>query len=200
MVQVIKELAFNRWPVLSRTKLKGSEYLAFAGLQGFVGAYTKSKLLSIYFLQIIKSAHVLSVAVHPHNWRHHESILVLKWKTTWTTVMWSLYEIIHIWTGRIRLLLSNCLNWKTNCDDHSSLSWTTVLLLSVNGPCSFAFLYLYYSGTDNRAIAPFSEALTEMSTEHTCWKIIREDEWAKYLTSKTAVVVCGVKQQQIRKT
>ena len=74
--------------------------------------------------------------------------------------MWSLYEIIHIWTAVVgeseewsinwvhifplvehrtgiaevmgsnpvealiffRLLLSSCLNWKINCDDHSSLS------------------------------------------------------------------------------
>jgi len=26
-----------------------------------------------------------------------------------------------------RLLLSNCLNWKINCDDHSSLSSTTAV-------------------------------------------------------------------------
>ena len=28
-----------------------------------------------------------------------------------------------------RLLLSNCLNWKLYCDDHSSLSFTNVLAL-----------------------------------------------------------------------
>ena len=26
-----------------------------------------------------------------------------------------------------RLLLSNCLNWKIHCDDHSSLSYTTAV-------------------------------------------------------------------------
>ena len=52
---------------------------------------------------------------------------------------WSLYEIIHScaagcrWKWRViiadffRLLLSNCLNWKIYCDDHSSLSSTTAV-------------------------------------------------------------------------
>ena len=64
-------------------------------------------------------------------------------------MMWSIYEKIHIWTAVVdeseewssqlisrwspkfffRLLLSSCLNWKINCDDHSSLS---VLLLVVS--------------------------------------------------------------------
>ena len=55
-------------------------------------------------------------------------------------MMWSTYKIIHIWTAVVdesekwsshrwspdffRFLLSNCLNWKIYCDDHSSL-WST---------------------------------------------------------------------------
>ena len=36
-------------------------------------------------------------------------------------MMWSLHEI------KFRLLLSNCLNWKIYCDDHSSISFTTAV-------------------------------------------------------------------------
>ena len=41
-------------------------------------------------------------------------------------MMWNIYEIIHIFESRwsldfFKLLLSNCLNWKIYCDDHSSL-------------------------------------------------------------------------------
>ena len=41
----------------------------------------------------------------------------------------SIYEIIHIWTACVvwTLLPSSCLNWKTHCDDHSSLSSTTAI-------------------------------------------------------------------------
>ena len=75
------------------------------------------------------------------------------WQTDpWRTyIMWSLYELIHIWTavvdeseeashqyrGGHRFesrwspdffgLLSNCLNWKIYCNDHSSLPRTYML-------------------------------------------------------------------------
>ena len=31
------------------------------------------------------------------------------------------HDVKFIWNNFFRLLLSNCLNWKINCDDHSSL-------------------------------------------------------------------------------
>ena len=42
-------------------------------------------------------------------------------------MMWSIYEItgwnhVEALIFFFRLLLSNCLNWKSTCDDHSSLS------------------------------------------------------------------------------
>ena len=38
-----------------------------------------------------------------------------------------------------RLLLSNCLNWKIYCDDHTSLSSLSLLLVKVTGPSGVQF-------------------------------------------------------------
>ena len=49
-------------------------------------------------------------------------------------MMWSTYEVIHIFELRFfRLLLSNCLNWKIYCNDHSSLWSTTAVQIYVCG-------------------------------------------------------------------
>ena len=57
------------------------------------------------------------------------------------------------------LLLSNCLNWKINCDDHSSLSWLTSLIRPLalyesivheakpNGPWRRRVWLFYYHST-----------------------------------------------------
>ena len=58
-------------------------------------------------------------------------------------MMWSIYEIIHIstavvheseewssqWIFQFKQLERRSLNWKIHCDDHSSLSCTTAMLI-----------------------------------------------------------------------
>ena len=62
-------------------------------------------------------------------------IFILTKQTWMATTIWctslNLYFTTHLVLGDMlqcfRLLLSNCLNWKINCDDHSSLSSTTAV-------------------------------------------------------------------------
>ena len=56
-------------------------------------------------------------------------------------MMWSLYELTHIWSAIVdereewpfwrMIILSNCLNWKIFCDDHSSLLSTTAVQIRI---------------------------------------------------------------------
>jgi len=54
------------------------------------------------------------------NWVH-----IFSWGVKWCEVY---MKFESRWSPDFfRLLLSNCLNWKINCDDHSSLSSTTAV-------------------------------------------------------------------------
>ena len=56
-------------------------------------------------------------------WERGQFIEFISWGVTWREVYMK-----YIWSPDFfRLLLSNCLNWKINCDDHSSLSSTTAV-------------------------------------------------------------------------
>ena len=62
-------------------------------------------------------------------------------------IVWNIYEIIHICTAVwifFRLLLSNCLNWKIYCDDHTSLSSHTAVQTWI---ISYIFHSIYISST-----------------------------------------------------
>ena len=81
------------------------------------------------------------------NWEQGQFIEFIQCISVRSETMWSIYEIIHIWTvvedeseewssqegsnpwspNFFRLFLFNCLNWKIYCDDHFSLSSTTAV-------------------------------------------------------------------------
>ena len=52
---------------------------------------------------------------------------VLLYQLSYEATHWERGQFIEALIFFFRLLLSNCLNWKIYCDDHSSLSSTTAV-------------------------------------------------------------------------
>ena len=97
--------------------------------------------LLLLFIQSFKLVYVWRSAVH-FNWqlfsRTHlgyggKACCKTKVSNLWVALMWRIpaYEITHILTLFSWTLLSNCLNWKINCDDHSSLASTTAVQILI---------------------------------------------------------------------
>ena len=96
----------------------------------------------------------------------------LRWGVKWCEVY---YEIIHIWT--VVELLSNCLNWKINCDHHFSLSSTTTVQIWI---ISYILHIISLTGDMNSINWPRLKTWFFQASSYNClnWKIDCDDHFS----------------------